>query len=186
MADGNRWRLHCQPGCLHGNVNWVSPADRTADPLSAPAASARPRLPSSGPFLTPPTPHSLCYLGLKHIFRIFVWLLPSPHFAAASAGMRLHSLPSAPAHHLRNGAHQAAVEMFFFSSFLPPALPHLPPRLSHCSQVKFTKLKWPVCFSGVGAAALTDSSGKRLDLRGVVEKHINLWYDFHFLPSDAN
>lgn len=21
MADRNRWSLHCQPGCLHGNVN---------------------------------------------------------------------------------------------------------------------------------------------------------------------
>lgn len=141
-----------------------------------PRARLQPRpglvCPLQDPSSPPPhhIPHSLCYLGLKHIFRIFVWLLPSPHFAAASAGMRLHSLPSAPAHHLRNGGHQAAVEMFFFSSFLPPALPHLPPRLSHCSQVKFTKLKWPVCFCGVGAAAVTDSSGKRLDLRGVVEK----------------
>lgn len=48
MADRNRWSLHCQPGCLHGNVNWVSPADRTGD-LMEPAASPHPRLPPSAP-----------------------------------------------------------------------------------------------------------------------------------------
>lgn len=48
MADRNRWSLHCQPGCLHGNVNWVSPADRTGD-LMEPAVSPHPRLPPSAP-----------------------------------------------------------------------------------------------------------------------------------------
>lgn len=39
IADRNRWALYCQGPCLYGNVNWVSPADRTVDP-TVPAASS--------------------------------------------------------------------------------------------------------------------------------------------------
>lgn len=83
MADRNRWSLHCQPGCLHGNVNWVSPADRTGD-LTAPAASPQPRLPPRAP------PHLLRAIWGSYIFpsaipEHFVYISKPQHPVSPSA-----------------------------------------------------------------------------------------------------
>lgn len=119
-------------------MNWVSPADRTGD-LTAPAASPQLRLPP----LAPSTSLSFCAIWGSHTF----------------SGFLFHTFSAIPVH----------FAYIIYTKFLPLACrisfthTNRPQEtagdvgllaLSCCLQVKFTKLKWPVCFSLIGGAPL--------------------------------